>query len=151
MPETKNQELTAGETSTAYGSIKIADEAVASIVSLEVAQIKGVAAMSGSMAVELTEKLGKKTLSKGVKVELDGQNVLVALNIFVEYGVKIPKLALEIQNRVRDTIQTMTGLKVKEVNIYVQGISFERVTEPVEDITEEPAAIPSEETEKTEV
>ena len=152
MPETKNQELTAGETSTAYGSIKIADEAVASIVSLEVAQIKGVAAMSGSMAVELTEKLGKKTLSKGVKVELDGQNVLVALNIFVEYGVKIPKLALEIQNRVRDTIQTMTGLKVKEVNIYVQGISFERVTEPVEDTNEEPAAIlPEEETEKTEV
>jgi len=127
MSEPKNQELEAGETTNAYGSIKIAEEAVASIVSLAAAQIKGVAAMSGSMASGLTEKLGKKNLTKGVKVEITEQDVVVALNIFVEYGVKIPKLALEIQNEVRDTVQTMTGLKVKEVNIYVQGISFEHV------------------------
>lgn len=127
MSEPKNQELEAGETTNAYGSIKIAEEAVASIVGLAAAQIKGVAAMSGSMASGLTEKLGKKNLTKGVKVEITEQNVVVALNIFVEYGVRIPKLALEIQNEVRDTVQTMTGLKVKEVNIYVQGISFEHV------------------------
>lgn len=125
MPENKNQEHAAGETTNAYGSIKIAEEAVASIVSLAAAQIKGVAAMSGSMAAGLTEKLGKKNLAKGVKVEISEQDVIVALNIFVEYGVKIPQLALDIQNEVRDTVQTMTGLKVKEVNIYVQGISFE--------------------------
>ena len=132
MPENKNQEHEAGETVNAYGSIKIAEEAVASIVSLAAAQIKGVAAMSGSMASGLTEKLGKKNLTKGVKVEITEQNVVVALNIFVEYGVKIPKLALEIQNEVRDTVQTMTGLQVKEVNIYVQGISFGH-TEPAQD------------------
>ena len=125
MPENKSQEHAAGETTNAYGSIKIAEEAVASIVSLAAAQIKGVAAMSGSMAAGLTEKLGKKNLAKGVKVEINEQDVIVALNIFVEYGVKIPQLALDIQNEVRDTVQTMTGLKVKEVNIYVQGISFE--------------------------
>lgn len=125
MPENKNQEHAAGETTNAYGSIKIAEEAVASIVSLAAAQIKGVAAMSGSMAAGLTEKLGKKNLAKGVKVEINEQDVIVALHIFVEYGVKIPQLALDIQNEVRDTVQTMTGLKVKEVNIYVQGISFE--------------------------
>lgn len=126
MPENKNQEHTAGETTNAYGSIRIAEEAVASIVSLAAAQIKGVAAMSGSVAAGLTEKLGgKKNLAKGVKVEINEQNVSVSLHIFVEYGVKIPQLALDIQNEVRDTVQTMTGLKVKEVNIYVQGISFE--------------------------
>ena len=125
MPENKSHEHAAGETTNAYGSIKIAEEAVASIVSLAAAQIKGVAAMSGSMAAGLTEKLGKKNLAKGVKVEINEQDVIVALNIFVEYGVKIPQLALDIQNEVRDTVQTMTGLKVKEVNIYVQGISFE--------------------------
>ncbi len=135
MPENKNQEYEAGETTNAYGSIKIAEEAVASIVSLAAAQIKGVAAMSGSMASGLTEKLGKKNLTKGVKVEITEQNVVVALNIFVEYGIRIPKLALEIQNEVRDTVQTMTGLNVKEVNIYVQGISFGR-TESVEDDAE---------------
>ena len=65
MPENKSQEHAAGETTNAYGSIKIAEEAVASIVSLAAAQIKGVAAMSGSMAAGLTEKLGKKNLAKG--------------------------------------------------------------------------------------
>ena len=83
----------------------------------------------------MTEKLGKKNLTKGVKVEIDQQEVKIALNIFVEYGIKIPKLAMDIQNEVRDTVQTMTGLKVKEVNIYVQGISFEH-SEVVEEVAE---------------
>ena len=68
-------------------------------------------------------------------MELNDQDVIIALYIFVEYGVKIPKLALEIQNQVRDSIHTMTGLRVKEVNIYVQGISFDH-TEPVEEAAE---------------
>ncbi|MBR5318575.1 MAG: Asp23/Gls24 family envelope stress response protein [Peptococcaceae bacterium] len=135
MPESKNQEYTAGETVNAYGSIKISEDAIAGIVSMVAAQIKGISAMSGSMAAGLTEKLGKKNLTKGVKVELNDQDVIIALYIFVEYGVKIPKLALEIQNQVRDSIHTMTGLRVKEVNIYVQGISFDH-TEPVEEAAE---------------
>ena len=142
MPEMKNQEHDAGETSNAYGSIKIAEEAVASIVSVAVSKMKGIAGMSGSMASGLTEMLGKKNQNKGVKVELNGQDVIVALYIFVEYGMKIPKLALEIQQEVRDAVQTMTGLRVKEVNIYVQGISFAHLEE-----TEESAEI----TEETEV
>lgn len=135
MPESKNQEYTAGEMINAYGSIKISEDAIAGIVSMVAAQIKGISAMSGSMAAGLTEKLGKKNLTKGVKVELNDQDVIIALYIFVEYGVKIPKLALEIQNQVRDSIHTMTGLRVKEVNIYVQGISFDH-TEPVEEAAE---------------
>lgn len=135
MPESKNQEYTAGETVNAYGSIKISEDAIAGIVSMVAAQIKGISAMSGSMAAGLTEKLGKKNLTKGVKVELNDQDVIIALYIYVEYGVKIPKLALEIQNQVRDSIHTMTGLRVKEVNIYVQGISFD-YTEPVEEAAE---------------
>lgn len=135
MPESKNQEYTAGETVNAYGSIKISEDAIAGIVSMVAAQIKGISAMSGSMAAGLTEKLGKKNLTKGVKVELNDQDVIIALYIFVEYGVKIPKLALEIQNQVRDSIHTMTGLRVKEVNIYVQGISFDH-TQPVEEAAE---------------
>ncbi|MBE6113336.1 MAG: Asp23/Gls24 family envelope stress response protein [Peptococcaceae bacterium] len=135
MPESKSQEHTAGETVNAYGSIKISEDAIAGIVSMVAAQIKGISAMSGSMTSGLTEMLGKKNLTKGVKVELDDQDVIIALYIFVEYGVKIPKLALEIQNHVRDAIQNMTGLRVKEVNIYVQGISFDH-TEPVEEIEE---------------
>ena len=135
MPESKNQEYTAGETVNAYGSIKISEDAIAGIVSMVVAQIRGISAMSGSMAAGLTEKLGKKNLTKGVKVELNDQDVIIALYVYVEYGVKIPKLALEIQNHVRNSIHTMTGLRVKEVNIYVQGISFDHA-EPAEEAAE---------------
>ncbi len=135
MPENKNQEHAAGETVNAYGSIRISEDAIAGIVSMVAAQIKGISAMSGSMTSGLTEMLGKKNLTKGVKVELNDQDVIIALYVFVEYGVKIPKLALEIQNQVRDSIQTMTGLRVKEVNIYVQGVTFDH-TEPAEDTEE---------------
>ncbi len=133
MPESKNQEHAAGETVNAYGSIRISEDAIAGIVSMVAAQIKGISAMSGSMTSGLTEMLGKKSLTKGVKVELNDQDVIIALYIFVEYGVKIPKLALEIQNQVRDSIQSMTGLRVKEVNIYVQGVTFDH-TEPAEEV-----------------
>lgn len=84
MPESKNQEHTAGETVNAYGSIRISEDAIAGIVSMVVAQIKGISAMSGSMTSGLTEMLGKKNLTKGVKVELNNQDVIIALHIFVE-------------------------------------------------------------------
>ncbi len=125
MPENKSQEHVDGEMDNAYGSIKISEEALAAIVSYTLSQIRGIA----SMPAGFMEKLGKKDSSKGVKLELSEQEVSVALQLVVDYGVRIPALALEIQNTVRDSIEQMTGLKVKEVNIYVQGISFDRSEE----------------------
>lgn len=110
-----------------YGTIKIADEAVATIASMAAAHVAGVAGMSGGMASGISEKLGKKNLSKGVKVDVEDNTVVIALYLFVEFGVKIPQLAHEIQNEVRNTVENMTGLQVKEVNIHVQGISFETI------------------------
>ena len=147
MSDNKVQEHTMGETETAYGSIHISEEAVATIVRMAADRVEGIAHAPLSMASGFTEKLGKKNPAKGVKVELSEQEVKIALYIYVDYGVKIPKLAMELQKEVRQAVQLMTGLSVKEVNIYVQGISFEKeterenqeysketaVTEPVED------------------
>lgn len=147
MSDSKVQEHVIGETETAYGSIHISEEAVATIVRMAADQVEGIAHAPLSMASGFTEKLGKKNPAKGVKVELSEQDVKIALYIYVDYGVKIPKLAMELQKEVRQAVQMMTGLSVKEVNIYVQGISFEKeserenqeytkelaVTEPVED------------------
>ena len=107
-----------------YGAIKIADEAVAMIASMAAANVKGVAGMSGGMAAGITEKLGKKNLTKGVKVEVTGQSVALDLFVHADFGVKIPQLAHEIQNEVRTAVETMTGLQVKSVNVHIQGISF---------------------------
>ena len=118
-----------GETETAYGSIHISEEAVATIVRMAADRVEGIAHAPLSMASGFTEKLGKKNPAKGVKVELSEQEVRIALYIYVDYGVKIPKLAMELQKEVRQAVQLMTGLSVKEVNIFVQGISFEKETE----------------------
>lgn len=147
MSENKIPEQAAEDMTTAYGSVHISEEAVATIVRMAADRIEGIAHAPLSMASGFTEKLGKKNPAKGVKVERDGQEVQIALYIYVEYGVKIPKLAMELQKEVRQAVENMTGLVVKEVNLYVQGISFEKenerenteysketaVTEPVED------------------
>lgn len=147
MSDNKVQEHVMGESETAYGSIHISEEAVATIVRMAADRVEGIAHAPLSVASGFTEKLGKKNPAKGVKVELEQNTVRIALYIYVEYGVKIPKLAMELQKEVRQAVQMMTGLAVKEVNIYVQGISFEKeaeresheyakdtvVTEPIED------------------
>jgi len=152
MSDNKVQEHTMGETETAYGSIHISEEAVATIVRMAADRVEGIAHAPLSMASGFTEKLGKKNPAKGVKVELSEQEVRIALYIYVDYGVKIPKLAMELQKEVRQAVQLMTGLSVKEVNIFVQGISFEKETErESQEYSKETAAVEPLEDEETEV
>ena len=152
MSDNKVQEHVIGETETAYGSIHISEEAVATIVRMAADRIEGIAHAPLSMASGFTEKLGKKNPAKGVKVELAEQDVQIALYIYVDYGVKIPKLAMELQKEVRQAVEMMTGLSVKEVNIYVQGISFEKETEREnQEYSKETAATEPVEDEETEV
>jgi len=152
MSDNKVQEHTMGETETAYGSIHISEEAVATIVRMAADRVEGIAHAPLSMASGFTEKLGKKNPAKGVKVELSEQEVRIALYIYVDYGVKIPKLAMELQKEVRQAVQLMTGLSVKEVNIFVQGISFEKETEREnQEYSKETAAVEPIEDEETEV
>ena len=68
--------------------------------------------------------LGKKSFSKGVKVQVGEKDTTIDLFIIVEYGCRIPDIAWEIQNRVKTAVENMTGLKVLEVNIHVQGVNL---------------------------
>lgn len=109
-----------------YGQIKISDEVVGIIASLAATEVKGVAGMSGGIAGGISEMLGRKNLSKGVKVEVKDKEVIISLYIIVEYGAKIPEVAWEVQENVKNTVETMTGLSVTEVNINIQGVDFEK-------------------------
>ena len=111
-----------------YGKITFADEVVAIIAGLAATEVDGVAAMSGGFAGGFTEMLGMKNLSKGVKVEIGEKEAAIDLYIIVEYGVRVPEVAWKIQENVKKTVETMTGLDVVEVNIHVQGIDFEKQT-----------------------
>lgn len=107
--------------------IKISNEVVAVIAGMAISEVPGVASMSGGFAGGITEVLsGKKNLSKGVKVDADEKQVKIDVNIIVEYGSRIPDVAFEIQNRVKKSVENMTGLKVSEVNVHVQGVKTER-------------------------
>ena len=104
--------------------IQIADDVVAVIAGVAVAEVPGVAGMSGGFAGGITEVLsGKKNLAKGIKVDVGEKETKIDVNIIVEYGSRIPDVAFEIQNRVKKAVETMTGLKVVAVNVHVQGVS----------------------------
>lgn len=121
----ESEEITITE-STESNEIKIADDVVAVIAGVAVSEVPGVAEMAGGFAGGITEVLsGKKNLAKGIKVEVGEKETKIDVNIIVEYGVRIPDVAFEIQNRVKKAVETMTGLKVIEVNVHVQGVSTE--------------------------
>lgn len=111
-------------TSGEYGNIKISDDVVSIIAGIAATEVEGVAGMSGGMVNGITEMLGRKNLSKGVKVEVGEKESAIDLYIIVEYGARIPEVAWKVQENVKKAVETMTGLKVVEVNIHVQGVNF---------------------------
>ena len=103
-------------------TIKISNDAVATYAGIAVSEVPGVYGMSGGFA-GITEALsGKKNLTKGIKVDVGEKDAKIDVNIIVEYGARIPEVAFEIQSRVKKSVENMTGLKVLEVNVHVQGV-----------------------------
>ena len=95
---------------------------VATIAGLATIEIEGVAGMSGGFSGGLAELLGKKNLTKGVKVEVGKEECAIDLFIVVDYGVEIPAISGKIQASVKKAVETMTGLRVVETNIHIQGV-----------------------------
>ena len=108
----------------ALGTIRIADEVVSIIAGLAATEVEGVAGMSGGIAGGIAEILGRKNFSKGVKVEVGEKEAAIDLYIIVKYGVRIPDIALNVQEAVKAAIENMTGLSTVEVNVHVEGVGF---------------------------
>ena len=106
------------------GAIRIADEVVSIIAGLAATEVEGVASMSGGIVGGIAEALGRKNLSKGVKVDVGEQEAAVDLYLIVGYGSRIPDVAWTVQENVKKAIETMTGLAVVNVNVHIQGVSF---------------------------
>ena len=116
------------EIKTENEGIQISNDVVAVIAGVAVSEVQGVSGMSGGFAGGITEVLsGKKNLAKGIKVEIEENTAKIDVNIIVEYGSRIPDVAFEIQNRVKKAVENMTGLKVEEVNVHVQGVNTDAV------------------------
>ena len=128
--ETEQEEITETE------GIQISNDVIGVIAGVAVSEVQGVSAMAGGFAGGITEVLsGKKNLAKGIKVEKSEKSVKIDVNIIVEYGTRIPDVAFEIQNRVKTAVENMTGLKVEEVNVHVQGVNTSTINK--EEVEEE--------------
>ena len=102
--------------------IKISNDTIATYAGIAVSEVNGVYGMAGTFA-GITEAIsGKKNFAKGIKVDVEEQKVKIDVNIIVEYGARIPDVAFDIQTRVKKSVEAMTGLKVLEVNVNVQGV-----------------------------
>lgn len=104
------------------GQVQIADEVVAIIAGLAAREVEGVARLTGTLSNELATRLGVKNPAKGVKVELFPGEVKVDVSIEVLYEYSILKVSEMVQEKVKQAIETMTGLKVTKVNIRISGV-----------------------------
>ena len=120
MSENENKELVEEAVQEVNG-IKISEDVVATIAGMAVSEVKGVASTNTGI---ISEVFGKKSYSKGIKVQINEKTVTIDVFIVVEYGSRIPDVAWEVQNRVKSAVEDMTGLKVLEVNIQVQGVNL---------------------------
>ena len=109
------------------GNIKISIDVVSTIAGVATMNCGGVHSMAGTLAGDIAERLGakKRNQHKGVKVDMNETNASVDLYIVVKYGVRIPELAWEIQESVKNNIESMTGINVDKVNIHIEGVNFD--------------------------
>ena len=124
MSENKPIEL---QVEDGLGSVTFADDVIAIIAGLAASDVAGVAGMTGSGVVSgIAEVLGRKNLTKGVKVVVGQVETAVDIYCIVDYGFKVQDVAAEIQQGVKKAIETMTGLRVVEVNVHIDGIRVEK-------------------------
>ncbi|HZJ83793.1 MAG TPA: Asp23/Gls24 family envelope stress response protein [Clostridia bacterium] len=109
-------------TNNDYGKTIIANEVVSVIAGLAASEIPGVSSMSSGLVDDITTSLGMKSAKRGVKVELIDDVAKIGVSVIVEYGIQIPQMAHNLRTAVIEAVQSMTGLTVDEVNIYVQGV-----------------------------
>ncbi len=109
------------------GNIKISVDVVSTIAGIAASEIEGVSCMYTSFAEGVAKRLGaRRNASNGVRVDMGADSVNIDLYIVVEYGIKIPELAWSVQENVKGSVETMTGLSVSKVNIHIEGISFDK-------------------------
>ena len=108
------------------GTVQIADDVVAMIASLAATEVDGVSAMAGNVTNELMSKVGVKSLTKGIMIEIMDNEVKVDVAINIAYGYSIPEVSAKVQDKVKAAIENMTGLTCSDVNIRIAGVNMKK-------------------------
>ncbi|MBR0135942.1 MAG: Asp23/Gls24 family envelope stress response protein [Clostridia bacterium] len=107
------------------GKVVFAPDVVATIAGLAASEVKGVSGLAGTVIEGISGIFTKKNLTKGVHVEVGQEEAAVDLSVNVKYGFRIQEVCTEIQKEVKNAIETMTALRVVEVNVFVQSVTFD--------------------------
>lgn len=127
MAEEKNLII---NTKDALGEIVIAPEVIEVIIGIAASKVEGVYGMRGTFANNVTEFLGRAAHGKGVYLNAEEEGLKVDIYCYLNYGVSVPKVALEMQERVKQQVLFMTDIDLIEVNIHVVAVIPERIPEP---------------------
>lgn len=104
------------------GTIQIAPRVLEIIAGIAASEVDGVSKMYGTLANSVSELLGRSDFRRGVKIANDQDELAIDVDVYIEYGVSVPKVAGLIQERIKQQVALMTSLKVTEVNVHVKGI-----------------------------
>ncbi|MCR4840760.1 MAG: Asp23/Gls24 family envelope stress response protein [Lachnospiraceae bacterium] len=124
--EIETNEIAKIELDNEFGEVEIADDVIASIAGLAATEVEGVASMNGNITRETLAKLGIRNASKGVKIDVQENLVNVSLTLSMRYGYSIPKTSEEVQKKVKDSVENMTGLSVSCVDVRISGIELDK-------------------------
>lgn len=118
--------------------VKISEEVIATIAGIAASETENLASMSGGFVDGIAGILGRKSMGKGIKVEMKENQVSIDLSIVMQYGCKIHEVARDMQSRVREAVESMTGMQVSAVSVHVLGVSVDKEARKVEVVDDLP-------------
>lgn len=130
MTMADKSDSTSGLTEGGPGQVRINNDVITVIAARAAAGVDGVAGLVGNVAEGLAHMLGKKSVERGVRVEVEDNVATLELSLICKYGYNIPKVCSEVQFAVKGAVEEMTGLAVSAVNINVQGLQLEEAQGP---------------------
>ncbi|MGD8191619.1 Asp23/Gls24 family envelope stress response protein [Brevibacillus ginsengisoli] len=104
------------------GQIHVADQVVAMIAGVSANEIPGVLAASGGIYEDLTKIISRKTPARGIEVRIYEDYTVIDMRVKIMFGMRIDRACRMVQEKVKEDVETFTGLQVREVNIRVEGI-----------------------------
>ena len=117
------------ESTDDVGQVQIADDVIAIIAEIAATEVEGVAGMGGTLTTDIVQSFSRKKTPKGVRVEINGNQIMLDMTMIVNYGAKIPEVTVEVQKKVKSSVEMMTGLEIISINIHVTGIYFNKAAD----------------------
>ncbi len=108
----------------AVPTIHVTHDVIGEIAAMAVLGVEGVSGVGGGIASGLNDMLGRRSPTRGVRVDVDGRQVTLSLHLIVDWGVRIPEVAQRAQEEVKREVERATGLLVQSVDIHIVAVSF---------------------------